>query len=130
MIKKIFAGVCAFMLLVLLPSCKTEDNNFPETSTRSTTVMETRIYNYFKDVVPEFKFKNDPTEEYNEGISYVLRVEASEKEVKKFLKELKDAGFSESSVESEKYYAARNTDGYHVELTHIDGIMTLYVRKM
>ena len=41
---------------------------------------ETRIYNHFKDAVPEFKFKNTPTEEYNEGISYVLRVEASEKE--------------------------------------------------
>ncbi len=128
MVKKIGAGICAFALLLGLSACSPD--NGKGLTEPSTTVKETRIYNYFKDVLPEFDFKNDVSEEYNEGISYVLRVESSEKEVKKYLKELKKAGFAESAVESEKYYAARNTDGYHVELTHIDGILTLYVRKM
>lgn len=130
MIKRIVASVCAFIFSLGLSACSPDKGGEVVTQTTETTVIETRIYNYFKDVVPEFKFKNDPTEEYNEGISYVLRVEASEKEVEKFLKKLKNAGFSESAVESEKYFAARNADGYHVEMTHIEGIMTLYVRKM
>lgn len=129
MIKRIAAGICAFALLFALSACNPDKNDNVSTA-ESTTVKETRIHNYFKDALPEFDFKNEPSEEYNEGISYVLRVESSEKEVKKYLKELKDAGFTESAVESEKYYAARNADRYHIELTHIDGILTLYVRKM
>lgn len=129
MIKRIGAGICAFVLLLGLSACNS-DKNGGESTANSTTVKETRIHNYFKDVLPEFDFKNDVSEEYNEGISYVLRAEASEKEVKKYIKELKKAGFDESAVESEKYYAARNADGYHIELTHIDEILTVYVRKM
>lgn len=129
MFKKICAGACALVLLLGLTACQ-PDNIEGQTVAESTTVKETRIYNHFRDVLPEFKFKNDPTEEYNEGISYVFRVEASEKEVEKYIKALQKSGFTESAVEAEKYYAARNAEGYHVELTNIDGILTVYVRKM
>lgn len=129
MIKRISAGICAFALLLALSACSPDEND-GELTANSTTVKETRIHNYFKDALPEFDFKNDPFEEYNEGISYVLRVNASEREVEKYLKELKKAGFEESAVEAENYYAARTADGYHIEITHIDGILTVYVRKM
>lgn len=130
MIKRIAASICVFMFLLGLSACSPNRVGEEITQTAETTVKETRIYNHFKDAVPEFKFKNTPTEEYNEGISYVLRVEASEKEVEKYIKALQKAGFTESSVQAEKYFAARNSEGYHVELTNIDGILTLYVRKM
>ncbi len=130
MIKRICAAVCAFALLLGLSACSPDKGGEGITQTPETTVKETRIYNYFKDAVPEFEFKNTPTEEYNEGISYVLRVEASEKEVEKYIKALQKAGFTESAVQAEKYFAARNAEGYHVELTNIDGILTVYVRKM
>ena len=128
MIKKICAALCAFLFLLGFSACSPDKGG--EEFVETTTVKETRIYNHFKDAVPEFNFKNDPTEEYNEGISYVLRVEASEKEVEKYIKALQKAGFTESAVEAEKYYAARTAEGYHVELTNIDGILTVYVRKM
>lgn len=129
MFKKITAGICVFALLFTLSACSLNKNGGGATA-ETTTVKETRIHNYFKDALPEFDFKNEPSEEYNEGISYVLRVNASNKEVAKYIKKLKSAGFDQNVTEAENYYAAKNADGYSLELTYIDDILTLHIKKV
>lgn len=132
MIKRITALIFALMILMSVSACNIDKDNTlsPSAATASTTVKETRIHNGFKDQLPEFKFKNEISEIYDEGLSYIVSVECTEKECEKYIKELKNAGFVNEAIEAEHYYTAVNADNYFVELTYVEEMLTLYMKKV
>ncbi len=127
MIKRVAASLLVLMLLFGVSACKDNENSL---SSEKTTVKETRLHNYFSEQLPEFSFDNEVTEEYNEGFSYILRVNASEKECLKYIEKLKKADFVNDPIEADAYYAAKNGKGYFVEVTYIEGMLTVFVKKV
>ncbi len=131
MIKKIIAAVCAFAALFCLSACNAEKGKAENvTATMMPTVRETRIHNNFKDVLPDFKFKNPVSEKYEESIRYVLSVRCSEREMKKYVDALKKAGFVNSATEASTFYSAKTDEGYFAEVTYVEEIMTVNVKKV
>ena len=131
MLKKTLLIFVLLTFLFAVSACDSEYENSDKQGTNnySYTARETKIYNYFKDRIPEFDFKNEPVEKYDEGISYVLTVRCSEKEYKKYIKKLKKSGFELNSYEAETYYSATDSDGYFAEVTYIEDMLTVYVKK-
>ena len=81
-------AVCAFILLTAC-SCsikKTENGGSVNTAapTASTTAAQTKMHNDFKDRLPAFKFENEPSEKYDDGMRYILTVKCSQKEYEKY----------------------------------------------
>ncbi len=131
MVKKIIAAVCAVAALFCLSACNiNRDNSKAEITTVLQTERVTRIHNNFKDVLPSFKFENPISEKYEESIRYVLSVRCSQKEFEKYVKALKKAGFVNSATEASTYYSAKTEDGYFAEVTYIQEILTVHVKKV
>ena len=98
--------------------------------TMAPTARITKIHNNFKDVLPDFKFENPVSEKYEESIRYVLSVKCSEKETEKYINALKKAGFVNSATEASTYYSAKTEDGFFAEVTYINEILTVHVKKV
>ena len=72
MFKKLLALSFVFILAVGFSACKPDGNGG---SNANATQKITRIYNSYKDVLPDFKFDSDPVENYEEGVSYSFSAE-------------------------------------------------------
>lgn len=132
MLKKIISAALAVLLLAGLSACSIKDDTSDKTrfSVSTTVLRETRIHNYFKDMLPDFEFENQVSESYEESVKYIFNVECSERECKKYIEALKEAGFVNSATETESYYTASTDEGYFVEMTHINGMLTVYTKKI
>lgn len=127
--KRFLALFLGFVILLSMAACSIEGSSSKE-ETPATTVKETRIYNNYKDVLPDFDFENPISEDYEESVKYSFNVKCSEKECEKYIKKLKNAGFTEKAIETDSYYTAYTEDGYFVEMTYINGNLTVYSKKM
>ena len=125
-------AVCAFILLTAC-SCsikKTENGGSVNTAapTVSTTAAQTKMHNDFKDRLPAFKFENEPSEKYDDGMRYILTVKCSQKEYAKYIREVKKNGFAQNAIEEEGYFCAYDEQGYYAEITYIGEMMTVFVK--
>lgn len=127
MVKRLIAAGFAIAMIFCFTSCKLNDNLNDETSTTATTKV-TLIYNNFKDVLPDFDFDNEPVENYEEGVRYVISVRSSKRELENYIKKIKKAGFEERAVEAEGYYCAYNS-GYYVEITLVNDMLTVNIKR-
>lgn len=129
--KKLFALILAVIIVMSLASCSIKTTSDSESvKPAETTVKETRIRNSYKDVLPDFKFKNEISENYEESISYSFNVECSEKECEKYIKQLKKSGFVNGATETESYYCGVTDDGYFVEMVYVNGKITVFTKKI
>ena len=125
-------AACAFILLTA-SSCsikKTDNGGVVITAapTASTTVAQTKMHNDFKDRLPAFKFENEPSEKYDDGMRYILTVKCSKKEYEKYIKEVKKTGFAQNAIEDDGYFCAYDEQGYYAEITYISEMMTVFVK--
>ena len=127
MLKRFAAAAAVLLVIFSFSSCNVKDDEIPEVSV---TVKETRVHNNFKDVLPKPDFDGEISENYDEGIKYSFNVKCSEKECEKYIKQLKKAGFVERATETKNYYTAVTEDGYFVEMTYINGNLTVYTKKI
>lgn len=127
MVKRLIVLSLAILMLVCISSCKLDDNSNPETT--AATAKTTLIYNSFKDKLPDFNFDNEPVENYEEGVRYVISVSSSEREFESYLKKIKKAGFEERAVEAEGYYCAYDSDGYYAEITLVNDMLTVNIKR-
>ncbi len=131
MFKRLIAAISALLMIMSVSACSIKESNGSETvKTSATTVRETKVHNNFKDILPKFKFDNEISEDYEESIKYSFNVKCSEKVCKNYIKQLKKVGFVERAVETESYYTAFTEDGYFVEMTYINGNLTVYTKKV
>lgn len=131
--KKIFALVLIFVVALSAAGCNIKKDNIDEKESSSvitTTEQATLIYNHFKDRLPDFDFKKEMKENYRESLSYSFSVECSDREFKKYVSELEDAGFNKNAVSAEGYYTASTEDAYFVEAALINGILNVNVKKI
>ncbi len=128
--KRIFAIMFTIMLLAAASSCSFNKDKI-ESSLNSTseTATETRIHNNFKDLLPKFDFDSDPVENYREAISYSFTAECSKRSFEKYVDKVKEAGFNVKAVEAKGYFTGYNSDNYFVEMTLIDGIITVFIKS-
>lgn len=129
MLKKLLALSLAFMLAVGFSACKVDKNNATGEKSSETTQKITRIYNSFKDTLPDFGFDSEPVENYVEGISYSFSAECSEKDFEKYVKAVIKTGFDVKPVEGKGYYKAHNAEKYFVEAVLVDGMITVFVKR-
>lgn len=129
MFKKLLSLLFVFMLAVGFSSCKVDKNNTADRNKNETTQKITRIYNSFKDTLPDFGFDSKPVENYEEGISYSFSAECSGKDFEKYIKAVKKNGYDVKSVEAKGYYKAYNAEKYFVEIVLVDGNITVYVKR-
>ena len=115
-------------MILAFSSCKLSDDSKPEQNV-STTAKVTLIYNKFQDLLPKFDFDNDPVENYEEGERYVVSVRSSEREFKNYIKKIKKSGFEERAVDAEGYYCAYNSEGYYVEITLVNDMLTVNIKR-
>ena len=127
MLKRFAAAAAVLLVIFSFSSCNVKDDEIPEVSV---TVKETRVHNNFKDVLQKPDFDGEISENYDEGIKYSFNVKCSEKECEKYIKQLKKAGFVERATETKNYYTAVTEDGYFVEMTYINGNLTVYTKKI
>lgn len=127
MVKRLIAAGFVIIMFVGFTSCKLKDDMNDETSTTVTSKV-TLIYNSFKDVLPDFNFDNEPVENYEEGVRYVISVPSSKRELENYIKKIKKAGFEERAVEAEGYYCAYNS-GYYVEITLVNDMLTVNIKR-
>lgn len=127
MFKKIFAAILSAFVIMSISACSVE--NGKENSVASTE-KETVIFNNFGYALPNFEFDNEISEDYEEGVKYSFNVKCSKKECAKYIEELKKAGFTERATETKNYYTAVSEDGYFVEMTYINGNLTVYTKKI
>ena len=127
MLKRFAAAAAVLLVFFSFSSCNVKDDEISEVSV---TVKETRVHNNFKDVLPKPDFDGEISESYDEGIKYSFNVKCSEKECEKYIKQLKKAGFVERATETKNYYTAVTEDGYFVEMTYINGNLTVYTKKI
>lgn len=127
--KKICVLFFLFAVLICFCSCGVSNDMDKDKIKNNAVVTEqsTAVYNYFKDRIPEFGFKNEPVEKYDDGLNYILSVECSQKEYKSCIKKLKKAGFNLQSVEADTYYSAVDEEGYFVEVAYVGEMLTLYI---
>ncbi len=130
--KRIFAILFAVMLLAAAGSCSFDKDRI-EGNSKSTSVTatesETRIHNNFKDLLPKFDFDSEPVESYREAISYSFTAECSKKGFEKYVDKVKEAGFNVKTVEANGYFMGYNSDNYFVEMTLIDGNITVFIKS-
>ena len=129
MFKRLLAFLLVFMLAVGFSACKVNKSNTSGKKDGETTQKITRIYNSFKDTLPDFRFDSEPVENYVEGISYSFSAECSEKDFDKYIKAVKKTGFDVRSVEGNGYYKAHNAEKYFVEIVLVDGMITVFVKR-
>lgn len=129
MLKKIWAAMMIAVVALSVTSCSIEKNSVSVTTTTATTHKTTRIYNSFKDILPDFGFDSMPVENYREGISYSFSADCSERDFKKYINAIKKAGFETKAVEADGYYAAYSEDNYYVEITLVSGYITVFIKK-
>ncbi len=127
MIKRISAAVLAVIMIMSISACSINND---KSDTVTTTVKETKIHNNFRDVLPDYNFDNEISEDYEESVKYSFNVKCSEKECEKYIEKLKKAGFTERATETDNYYTAVSKDGYFVEMTYINGNLTVYTKKI
>ena len=131
--KKIFAFILVLVIALSAAGCNIKKNDIDEKESSSvitTTEQVTLIYNHFKDRLPDFDFKKEVKETYRESLSYAFSVECSDKEFKKYVSALEDAGFNQNAVSAEGYYTASTEDAYFVEAALINGILNVNVKKI
>lgn len=129
MFKKLLSFLFVFMLAAGLSSCKVDKSNISVNKNGETTQRTTRIYNSFKDTLPDFRFSSKSVEKYEEGISYSFSAECSEKEFDKYINAVKKSGFDVKSAEGKGYYKAYNPEKYFVEIVLVDGMITVFVKR-
>lgn len=130
MIKKILAAVLLALTAVSISSCSVKNgSDMLYSSTAVSTQKETRIHNSFKDALPDFGFDSVPVENYREGVSYSFSVRCSERDYEKYINAVKKAGFETKAVEADCYYSAYTEDKYFVEITLVDGVITVFVKR-
>ena len=130
MVNKIIAAAMLLAVTVSFSSCKRDtDADFLSGITEPSTQEITRIHNGFKDVLPSFGFDSKPVENYREGVDYSFSAKCSDGDFKKYIKAVKKAGFDVNAVEAEGYYAAHTADKYYVEITLVNGLITVYVKR-
>lgn len=129
MLKKILAAALLAVIAVSVSSCSIKNDTLEDTTTAPSTQKETRIHNSFKDVLPDFGFDSTPVENYREGISYSFSAKCSERNYEKYINAVKKAGFEISAVEANGYYSAYTADKYYVEITLVEDLITVYVKR-
>lgn len=130
MIKRFLAAAMFVAVMLSISSCSVENGKRPIETTAAITQKETRIHNSFKDTLPDFGFDSAPVENYNEGISYSFSAECSENDFKKYINAVKKAGFEINAAEANGYYAAYSEDNYYVEITLVDDLITVYIKRV
>lgn len=131
--KKIIAVLLAFACIFCFFGCNIKNDGKTETkktTLATTTEQSTKIYNHFKDRLPEFSFKNEPEGIYDESLRYSFSVVSSEREFKKYVNALEKAGFEVNASSATGYYAASTEDSYYVEAALIDGILNVTIKKI
>lgn len=131
--KRIIAALLIAVCIFGLFGCNIKIKETPEnkkTTAAITTGQSTKIYNHFKDRLPEFDFKNEPEEIYDESLRYSFSVTSSEREFKKYVNALEKAGFEINASSATGYYAASTEDSYFVEAALIDGILNISIKKI
>lgn len=129
MMRKLIAAVLTFAFIMGLSACSIDKKVVNEKENVSTTVKVTKIYNSFKDVLPDFDFDREPVEKYEEGVRYVISVISSKREFESYVKKIKKAGFEERAVEAEGYYCAYDSDGFYVEITLVNDMLTVNIKR-
>ena len=131
MFKKITAFVLIMTVSVLIGACSVKNNESEEKNkTRTTTEQVTLIRNSFKDALPSFKFKNELKENYVDGMNYKFTVECTQDDCDKYIEKVKKSGFTVNPAEGTNYYSARTKDYFSVEITYIDGILTVLCKRV
>lgn len=132
--KKIVAVLLIAVCTLSFFGCNIKNNNskpeIKKTTAAITTEQSTKIYNHFKDRLPEFKFKNEIEGIYDESLKYSFSVESSDREFKKYVDALEDAGFTVNSSSATGYYTAATEDSYFVEAALIDGVLNVSIKKI
>lgn len=131
--KKIFATLLVFVSIFSFFGCDIKKDNLPEnkkTTVITTTEQSTKIYNHFKDRLPEFKFKNEIEGIYDESLKYSFSVESSDREFKKYVDALEKSGFTVNASSATGYYTAATEDSYFVEAALIDGVLNVSIKKI
>ncbi len=129
MFRRLLALSLIVVLAVGFSSCKVGSGGQTGKNNGETTQRITKIYNSFKDVLPDFGFDSEPVENYEEGVSYSFRAECSDKDFKKYIEAVKKSGFDVKPAEGNGYYRAHNAEKYFVEIVLVDGIITVYVKR-
>ncbi len=131
--KKISALILILVVALSAAGCNIKKDDVGEKESSSvitTTEQVTLIYNHFKDRLPVFGFKKEVKETYRESLSYSFSVECSEREFKKYVSALEDAGFNQNAVSAEGYFTASTEDAYFVEAALINGILNVNIKKI
>lgn len=134
MIKRLFSILIIVTTLFSLASCnvkdktvKPDDNSKPQTVSHTKPV--TKIYNDLADTLPDFNFKSELQEYYDEGYSYSFTVKATQTEFNDYIKAVKNSGYSVSEVNGENYFFAMNANGFKLECMYKDGNIVLTVSR-
>lgn len=130
MLKRILAGAAALLLVLSVSACSINDETRNQTKAgKTTTVKETRVHNNFKDTLPEFDFDSEIVEKYSEGISYTFSAECSEGKFDRYINKVQKAGYENNAVSAFGYYAAYNAENYYVEITLVNDMITVFVKR-
>ncbi len=127
--KKLFSILIIASMLFCLASCDSKDNKDNGTQAVSHTKPVTKIYNDLADTLPEFTFKNELDETYDEGYSYSFTVKSTQREFEKYIKSAKNSGYSINEVNGENYYFAMNENGFKLECMYKDGSTIVTVSR-
>lgn len=129
--KKLLSILLIVSVLFCFASCKkdkdTDDNT--KTPAVSYTKPVTKIYNDLADTLPDFSFKNELKETYDEGYSYSFTVKSTQKEFDSYVKAAKKSGYSVSEVTGKNYFFAMNADGFKLECMYKDGNSVITVSR-
>ncbi len=131
MFKRILAAAAVALFVIGMSSCSLDGNvhEKPDNAGFSVTQKETRIHNNFKDTLPEFDFDSDPVEKYDEGLSYTFSAKCSAGKYDRYINKVKKSGYENNPVSAYGYYAAYNAENYYVEITLVDELITVFVKR-
>ena len=129
MLKRTISVLCAGAVILSIAACKKIDTDPDNGVTQNVTQTVTRIHNNFADVLPDFEFDSEKTENYKESISYSFGAKCSKSKFRKYIDEVKKTGFDKKASEGEGYYAAYSDNGYYTEMTLIDGNITVFIKR-
>lgn len=132
--KKYLSFVIISILLLSFASCSVKDksiktDNNTGTQPVSYTKPVTKIYNDLADTLPDFDFKGELSETYDEGYSYSFSVKSSKTEFSEYVKALKSCGYSVNEVNGKDYFFAMNANGFKVECMYKNGNIVLLVSR-
>lgn len=131
--KRLFSFLVVVILLFSFAACNQSEKN-PDVSNNAVIPPATQISNEFAQQLPEFKFKENVIDSYDESLRYSFSVECSEREAKNYIKAVKDEGFvngypEQTPVSGNGYYKASNDEKYMIEIVYKNGILTVYVTR-